>query len=256
MPTEMLFTATEIVWPGVSVVFSNSISNARLVPDALYSALPRPPTVERNVAFRSGPSSRDEAVRVAAAFNELIARVVGRFRVGVTGFKEARFVEARFEAVRSIELPCKSDLDELAPRESLLVVLLLLLAEPLPEVPVELDLLDSLPDEPLLEEPLCSEPSLCEPLCSDSSSPSESNADVMCVKPKVAKTAAAHIRNRRNWIMILSRVVDDVSQSLGQRARMHSKRLSCEATSHRSNSVVWGVRKTIGCRVAPRCSVA
>ena len=208
-----------------------------------------------NVALRSEPSSRDEAVRLVAVFNELVARVVGRFRVGVTGFDGARFEEARLEVARAVELPCKSDLDELGLRKSSLVVL------PLLEVPAELDLLDSLPDEPLsveplLEELLCSEPSLCEPLCSEASSPSESNADVLCVNPMVAKTAAAHIRKRRNWIMILSRVVDDVSQSLGQRARMNSKRLSREAKSHRSNSIVWCVRKTIGSTVASRCSFA
>lgn len=179
VPTATSLTQTDSVLPGDNVVFSSSTSKERLVPDTLYSALPRPPTMVRNVALRSVPPSRELVVRPAAEVLEPLTRAFKALRV------ELLPVEVlRNEASRRESAP-----DDSVPRESL-VEPLLLLAESLLELPDELDSFDALLElpldleltvpllelpvevellEPLLDELLCSVPSLCEPLCSEPS---------------------------------------------------------------------------------------
>lgn len=166
-PTETSFTQTDNVDPGDNVVFSNSTSKVRLVPDTLYSALPRPPTMVLNVALRSVPPSRDRVVRLATEVREPVTRAVEALRVELLPVEVLRDEAPRRESSR----------DESDPRELSLAEPLLLLADSLLDVPVELELLDALLElpldvellDPLFTDPLCSVPSLCEPLCSESS---------------------------------------------------------------------------------------
>ena len=166
-PTLMSFTQTDNVAPGDNVVFSNSTSKVRLVPDTLYSALPRPPTMVRNVALRSVPPSRERVVRLATEVLELVARAVDALRVELLPVEVLRVEAPRRESSR----------DEPVPRELSLAESLLLLTDPLLELPVELELLDALLElpldvelpDPLLVDPFCSFPSLCELLCSEPS---------------------------------------------------------------------------------------
>lgn len=179
-PTETSLTQTDSIWPGDNVVFSNSTSKERLVPDTLYSALPRPPTMVLNVALRSVPPSRERVVRLATEVREPVTRAVDAFRVELLPV----------EAVRDEALRRESSRDESVPRELSLAEPLLLLADRLLELPVELELLDALLElpldvelldplldslfelelpDPLLVDPLFSFPSLWEPLCSEPS---------------------------------------------------------------------------------------
>lgn len=134
-PTETSLTQTDNVCPGDNDTLSNSTSNERLVPEALYSALPRPPTKLRNRAFRSVPLS----LRLAADVRELAVAVVEAFRVAVVVVLVVVVVEVpRLESSRDEPVPLRSSLAEpLVPLDDpLLELLVVSLFELLLEVPL------------------------------------------------------------------------------------------------------------------------